>query len=42
MEEVEKTTPLKIALFESVGQQLAKEGFKLNAARDNFVRRRGQ
>ena len=40
MREIEETTPLKAALFESVRQQLAKDSFEINAARDNFVRRR--
>lgn len=41
MEEAGETTaPLKAALFESVGQRLAEAGFKLDAVRDNFVRRR--
>ena len=35
---MEEKTPLKVALFESVGRQLAVNGFKLKAARDKFVR----
>jgi hypothetical protein len=37
-ENVEVSTKLKIALFESVRQRLAGDGFELKAARDKFVR----
>ena len=38
-EDVEETTPLKSALFESVRRQLIGDGFELNAIRDKFYRR---
>jgi hypothetical protein len=38
--DVEDTTPLKAALFESVRRQLVGKGFELKAAKDKFIRRR--
>jgi hypothetical protein len=38
MDQVEETTPLKVALFESLRQQLVGYDFKLNARNDNFLR----
>jgi hypothetical protein len=39
MEDIKETTPLKIALFESVRKRVLADGFELNAEGDNFVRR---
>jgi hypothetical protein len=39
--DVEETTPLKAALFESVRRQLVDDGFEFNAVNDQFIRRHG-